>query len=823
MSRQKVQYGTGSDYSEGLMGEIQRLIAPPSEEYKKKPVNPFKRAGRSNHDTCDSCSEAGNLICCDYCAASFHLSCHDPPLVEEDICKRDLWLCHTCTMKEKYAKQDEEKQKEKEKLDAERDTKICDESTVQIADDRAVIEGEMQIECEIKTEEVINEEKEKSPEQDDNELSPFDELIRVASLLNPRQFELPVEMTQQFPFPGSERADHMKNGRRVKTKRLVELDSNGCVPLPAKLCFTCNKSCKKAPLISCDYCSLYFHQDCLDPPMCALPSGRWMCPAHPQQFIDWNLVETLSASERMKLWDRYAKDPVDHEVIKLQFFRKVHMKNPPFRIKLKPKRVDEIEIPEIVKYQYENPPDLLPSMRQVMRIENLKKRGTAPVDFQKSQLTEIDEQLDAMETARKKLKTIFSDQEDIHKILESSESEEEQDVEQSPSKSPPPKKSRKSKSDVKETGEGKEEGINLSITEVIQTSGNLKDTQNKQDPVIEIKIESDENIDNTKDTKKESLLTPLELQAINEQLCNLDMDTIKLLAFQRLQQIVNENPNNIQKFQSDKAIASQSIAEIAKWDAHRFPIPVPNDEIKKEIDTDNNPVTIRMRDRPFHIRSDEEKSSSLALSLEYPINRSKVKSRAVLTFANDYLSGRKWFTIKPNLNQSIFMKYRSFEIGIGANNNLDLSRFGTCAYTSPKHAVIFFDEITKQYELLNYSEFGTDVNGQIFSCDFTEHPTDISDSHSSPLKEKRVAIQSKIKNMIDAKKKIREGIDKSGHETDNDMIMAAEDSPYCQCKGRYPMIQAWEGTALLQHGYLLKFGCLSFVFSIVEDKVEIEP
>jgi hypothetical protein len=249
------------------------------------------------------------------------------------------------------------------------------------------------------------------------------------------------------------------------------------------------------------------------------------------------------------------------------------------------------------------------------------------------------------------------------------------------------------------------------------------------------------------------------------------MDTIKLLAFQRLQQIVNENPNNIQKFQSDKAVASQSIAEIAKWDTHRFPIPVPVDEIKKENEDENKPVTIRMRDRPFHIRSDEEKSSSLALSLEYPIHQSKVKSRAVLTFANDYLSGRKWFTIKPNLNQSVFMRYRSFEIGIGANNHLDLARFGSCAYISPKHAVIFFDEITKQYELLNYSEFGTDVNGQIFSCDFTEHhPTDISESPSSPLKEKRVAIQSKIKNMIDAKKKIREGIDKPCQEMDNDVM-----------------------------------------------------
>lgn len=674
-------------------------------------------------------------------------------------------------MKEKYAKQDEEKQKERDKLDAEKDSKISDENTEQTASNETVDEGEMQKESEIKTEEVMSEEKEKSPEhEEDKELSPFEELIRVASLLNPRQFELPVEMTQQFPFPGSERADHMKNGRRVKTKRLVELDSNGCVPLPAKLCFTCNKSCKKAPLISCDYCSLYFHQDCLNPPMCALPSGRWMCPAHPQQFIDWNLVETLSASERMKLWDRYAKDPIDHEVIKLQFFRKVHMKNPPFRTKLKPKRVDEIEIPEIVKYQYENPPDLLPSMRHVMRIENLKKRGTAPIDFQKTQLAQIDEQLDAMETARKKLKTIFSDQDDIHKILESSENEEEPDVEKSPSKSPPPKKSRKHKSDTKD-GEVKEEENNSNILEIIQPSDNLKDTESKQDTDVEIKKETDETIeDNTDDTKKESILTPLELQAINEQLCNLDLNTIKLLAFQRLQQIVNENPNNIQKFQSDKATASQSIAEIAKWDTHRFPIPVPVDEIKKEIDAENKPVTIRMRDRPFHIRSDEEKSSSLALSLEYPIHRSKVKSRAVLTFANDYLSGRKWFTIKPNLNQSVFMRYRSFEIGIGANNHLDLSRFGSCAYISTKHAVIFFDEITKQYELLNYSEFGTDVNGQIFSCDFTEHPADISESPSSPLKEKRVAIQSKIKNMIDAKKKIREGIDKSGQEIDNDVM-----------------------------------------------------
>lgn len=116
-------------------------------------------------------------------------------------------------------------------------------------------------------------------------LTPFEELIQAASLLNPRQFELPREMNQTFPFPGSERIEPMRNGRRVKSKRVFDVDSGGLVPLPAKLCFMCRRSCKKAPLIACDYCTSLFHQDCLDPPLTALPAGLWMCPNHPEHFI----------------------------------------------------------------------------------------------------------------------------------------------------------------------------------------------------------------------------------------------------------------------------------------------------------------------------------------------------------------------------------------------------------------------------------------------------------------------------------------------------------------------------------------------------------
>lgn len=255
------------------------------------------------------------------------MSCHDPPLEEKDI-PNGLWLCHTCTMKEKIAKEKEEARQaavqsgvvpnEAEKFPVEakvepQDSGIAIETVLQEENERKEEEvGETVTESDVKelenvvpstdTEPIEVDEEVVQPDdvpaveireietvvqesEKEEELTPFEELIRVASLLNPKQFDLPVDMTEPFPFPGTERVEQIKNGRRVKNKRLIELDVHGCVPLPAKLCYACSKSCKKAPLISCDYCTLFFHQDCLDPPMTALPAGRWMCPNHPQHFI----------------------------------------------------------------------------------------------------------------------------------------------------------------------------------------------------------------------------------------------------------------------------------------------------------------------------------------------------------------------------------------------------------------------------------------------------------------------------------------------------------------------------------------------------------
>lgn len=470
----------------------------------------------------------------------------------------------------------------------------------------------------------------------------------------------------------------------------------------------------------------------------------------------------------MKIWDQFGTEPIDHEVVKLQFFRKVHTKNPPFRTKLKPKPRDEVEVPEIVRHHYENPPSLLPSLRDVLRVDNLRKRGTVRVDYPRSEVAQASDDLEAMETARKRLKSIFSDQDDIHGLLvePEKEREEEEAIDKLNRSRDSTKRNKRSKSHAKELETSTDE-IKLEVGEqhvkmdepVTETPANRAESFADLEVKQEIQ-ESAESMFQIEAAKVSGVLLSSELQSINEQLCNLNEETIKLLAFQRLQQIVNENPNFIQKFQ-DKSTASQTITEIAKWDILRFPIPLPN-EVKNESTVDKSGFSaLRIRDRPFHVRRDDEKSHSVALSLERPIIRSKIRSRAVLTFANDYLSGRVWFSVAPSLNLSVYMRYRSFAIGFGAENDLDLSKFGTCALVSSKHAVVFYDDVTKQFEMLNYSEFGTEVNGQLFCCDFTEHPNDACESPTSPLKDKRVAIQSKIKNMLDAKKKIREGIERS--------------------------------------------------------------
>ena len=55
----------------------------------------------------------------------------------------------------------------------------------------------------------------------------------------------------------------------------------------------------------------------------SLVQERWMCPNHVENFVDANLVGSTSLTERLKMWNKYARAPVHQEAVRLEFFRKV--------------------------------------------------------------------------------------------------------------------------------------------------------------------------------------------------------------------------------------------------------------------------------------------------------------------------------------------------------------------------------------------------------------------------------------------------------------------------------------------------------------------
>lgn len=116
---------------------------------------------------------------------------------------------------------------------------------------------------------------------------------------------------------------------------------------------------------------------------------------------------------------------------------------------------------------------------------------------------------------------------------------------------------------------------------------------------------------------------------------------------------------------------------------------------------------------------------------------------------------------------------------------------------------------TKHYELINYSEYGTQVNNVMYSCDFSEK--------SSKKEEKPPQLITNVREIIDKKRKAQRPI----KNMDSRMCAVDSDRSECQC-GAAPSwlggdLQAgWEGTAVLNHGSLLRFGCITFVFSIVD-------
>lgn len=475
------------------------------------------------------------------------------------------------------------------------------------------------------------------------------------------------------------------------------------------------------------------------------------------------------------------------------------MKNPPFRIKVSNKSRETIEIPPMVRYHYENPPPLLPSLRETLRYDIVKRRKclpSAPEIISKESVAEsLVKDLEALKTAKAKFREIQKELGNVEE-LSSSCSENENDEEKSSDNEKKASKETTTKEDddlkenvtTQKSHQKQKRTKQISTNQIIQETHVKIEAENTAKEKEEISCDQikSENDHSAEETDEETKYDP----QIDDELKYLDVDLIKKLAYQRLKQLVQEHPDIVFQYQNRTAakrvreltqspqVDTQTSAPIipsqilSPTDVRRLclmftgetssilaqPNSAPDNDLPQlhpALATAAAIVAADEEEQKYipRERTDQEKAFEIASRLELKLLRRKIRARAVLTPLGDILEDNRWFS-NIELHNSFFMRYRSLNIGYGDSScvaDVNLSLIGYCRRASPKHATIFYDDFTKTYELINYSEHGTEVNGQLYTCDFTERePTP-----AKKLKNEDVALQRKVQAILDKRRGIQ--------------------------------------------------------------------
>ncbi|XP_053313032.1 PHD finger protein 12 [Spea bombifrons] len=935
------------DTSGGLMEQIQALLAPPkSEEGEKKSRKPEKeprRSGRAtNHDSCDSCKEGGDLLCCDHCPAAFHLQCCNPPLSEEMLPPGE-WMCHRCTIRRKKR----ERKKELGQVNGLFDkygrrtvspTSDLDFSERAAGSFRALAQARM-LERRVSrpgtptssasTDTPISEQNDVDEDMidvDDEPPSleaeyghsqlkrPFQLLIAAAMERNPTQFQLPNELTCTTALPGTSkrRRKEEMTGKNVK-KAQHELDHNGLVPLPAKVCFTCSRSCRVAPLIQCDYCPLLFHMDCLDPPLTAMPAGRWMCPNHIEHIV--LNQKSMTLSNRCQVFDRF-QDSISQHAVKLDFLNRIHKTHPPNRRVLPQARKHTVKVPDAIKAQYQAPPQLLApagirdgelicngvpdeSQKHLLHSEHLANQAEqqewlrSVVALQCSILKHLSAKqmppswisddvntLDVKPVIAPDGSVSNSHQHTDGKpllstSLELCHSSQSTSLQEETTYVGKPRLSTTSgTSNGPAATESKSNGphaysVSPNATEQLTDPQRLTGTGS----VISVQTQRQarprsgtpptssilpNHAVKTENTLGSTICTQrLPVPAVTPPSSCTSPDFSSTLLRKPAQAQFGPSLNQLDArpvgspLSGTRALTPpQAVADIVTSAASctsRLCAATPPADGKVRPSTllidcaSTGPSTVNssaMMELTNSLRTlmdgngeiqinllDEKLVKFLAMqriqeifsAKDHPV-ASAARPQPAPSLSNHLEAQKKevqaravFYPLMMGVGAPVNMCYRTLYIGTGADMDVCLTNYGHCNYVSGKHACIFYDENTKHYELLNYSEHGTTVDNVLYSCDFSEKvpPTPPS------------SIVAKVQSVI---KRSKSQNPEPEAVKEEEVMRSKAQGPHqqpCNCKASSSSLiggsgAGWEGTALLHHGSYIKLGCIQFLFSITD-------
>ncbi|CBQ71712.1 conserved hypothetical protein [Sporisorium reilianum SRZ2] len=317
---------------------IAGAIVPPAPSSTSTDTNLTPRLedkGGANNDFCETCGGHGRFVCCDGCPRSFHFHCMSPPLDIDEMPPSNaaevLGPAKASTV-----------QKGKAKADAP-------------GSPNSEINMDEMWFCNV----CVAERKPKAMPKPKG-LGPFGYLLPVLSQQNPKSFQLPTDIRTYFKDVATANdGDYINGGmaRQLKPNRHGQIEARDPYRLKDKngdavLCYRCggtalpaeseqqpqqhnavgsgtgSKSRKAgvnkarsgsvfgdvAPstpaehtvregtgwrkIVSCDFCPLHWHIDCVDPPMLGMPSNlrKWMCPAHSDHVNDRRRVARVGAA-----------------------------------------------------------------------------------------------------------------------------------------------------------------------------------------------------------------------------------------------------------------------------------------------------------------------------------------------------------------------------------------------------------------------------------------------------------------------------------------------------------------------------------------------
>ncbi|KAK4198147.1 hypothetical protein QBC40DRAFT_95439 [Triangularia verruculosa] len=213
-------------------GPLAGIPRPSGERSSPIGNGPVGNPQDDNDDYCASCSSNGELICCDGCTRSFHFNCVDPPLVRDAM--PNEWFCNVCRVGRDAGAFSEHAGSFAllfEKLDAKNSMAFA-----LPADVRNCFEG-------VRT----------GPEGE------YEEIVPVVKSVRKKKSD--EEVPDFF--------------------RLRDADGN------AAICHGCQKhSVSNRAIIPCSACGIFWHLDCLDPPLANPPVLRtWKCPLHIDELL----------------------------------------------------------------------------------------------------------------------------------------------------------------------------------------------------------------------------------------------------------------------------------------------------------------------------------------------------------------------------------------------------------------------------------------------------------------------------------------------------------------------------------------------------------